>query len=178
MRSRTRNQKRLRRDESVYIIHARAIRTRPSRRSPQSPQAKFLGGGTNLIDLMKMGVETPPQLIDINRIQLAQVEELPDKRSSHRRARAQFRCGGASADQAALSGLERSVPRRSQSAIAQHGDSRRQSHAAHALLLFLRSGVSGVQQTQAGKRLRRARGLQSHSRDSGTERAMHRDQSE
>jgi xanthine dehydrogenase YagS FAD-binding subunit len=45
----------------------------------KSPQAKFLGGGTNLIDLMKMGVETPPQLIDINRIQLAQVDELPNK---------------------------------------------------------------------------------------------------
>src|SRR6266581_3393995 len=41
------------------------------------PQGKFLGGGTNLIDLMKMGVETPTQLIDINRLQLAQVEELP-----------------------------------------------------------------------------------------------------
>ncbi|MDP9253475.1 MAG: FAD binding domain-containing protein [Verrucomicrobiota bacterium] len=25
----------------------------------QKPQTKFLGGGTNLIDLMKMGVETP-----------------------------------------------------------------------------------------------------------------------
>ncbi|CAN5578909.1 xanthine dehydrogenase family protein subunit M [soil metagenome] len=42
------------------------------------PKAKFLGGGTNLIDLMKMGVETPARLIDINRLPLAQVEELPD----------------------------------------------------------------------------------------------------
>jgi xanthine dehydrogenase YagS FAD-binding subunit len=42
-------------------------------------QGKFLGGGTNLIDLMKMGVETPAQLIDINRIPLAQIEELPNK---------------------------------------------------------------------------------------------------
>jgi xanthine dehydrogenase YagS FAD-binding subunit len=41
------------------------------------PYTKFLGGGTNLIDLMKMGVETPAQLIDINRLPLAQVEELP-----------------------------------------------------------------------------------------------------
>src|SRR5438270_10777507 len=41
------------------------------------PQGKFLGGGTNLIDLMKMGVETPDTLIDINRLPLAQVEELP-----------------------------------------------------------------------------------------------------
>src|SRR5437773_2414203 len=44
------------------------------------PQGKFLGGGTNLIDLMKMGVETPNELVDINRLSLAQIEELPDKR--------------------------------------------------------------------------------------------------
>ncbi|MEY2536356.1 MAG: xanthine dehydrogenase YagS FAD-binding subunit [Verrucomicrobiota bacterium] len=43
----------------------------------RKPQTKFLGGGTNLIDLMKMGVETPSQLIDINRLPLAQIEELP-----------------------------------------------------------------------------------------------------
>jgi xanthine dehydrogenase YagS FAD-binding subunit len=44
------------------------------------PNGKFLGGGTNLIDLMKMGVETPSELVDINRLPLAQIEELPDKR--------------------------------------------------------------------------------------------------
>lgn len=44
------------------------------------PHVKFLGGGTNLIDLMKMGVETPEELVDINRLPLATIEELPDKR--------------------------------------------------------------------------------------------------
>ena len=44
------------------------------------PQGKFLGGGTNLIDLMKMGVEAPNELVDINRLPLAQIEELPDGR--------------------------------------------------------------------------------------------------
>ena len=39
--------------------------------------AKFLAGGTNLIDLMKMGVERPTQLIDVNRLPLTQIEELP-----------------------------------------------------------------------------------------------------
>src|SRR5437764_9633891 len=43
------------------------------------PQSKFLGCGTNLLDLMKMGVETPNELIDINRLPLVQIEELPDK---------------------------------------------------------------------------------------------------
>ena len=39
--------------------------------------SKLLGGGTNLVDLMKMGVETPSQLVDINRLPLTQIEELP-----------------------------------------------------------------------------------------------------
>jgi xanthine dehydrogenase YagS FAD-binding subunit len=37
--------------------------------------SKFLGGGTNLIDLMKMGVEAPNELIDINKLPLAQIED-------------------------------------------------------------------------------------------------------
>ena len=35
--------------------------------------AKFLAGGTNLVDLMKYGVESPTKLIDINHLDLAQV---------------------------------------------------------------------------------------------------------
>ena len=40
--------------------------------------AKLLGGGTNLIDLMKQGVEQPAALIDINRLPLAEITLLPD----------------------------------------------------------------------------------------------------
>ncbi|GGE64242.1 xanthine dehydrogenase YagS FAD-binding subunit [Pedobacter psychrotolerans] len=36
--------------------------------------AKFLAGGTNLIDLMKRGVTTPEKLIDINHVPLKQIE--------------------------------------------------------------------------------------------------------
>jgi xanthine dehydrogenase YagS FAD-binding subunit len=39
------------------------------------PQAKFIAGGTNLIDLMKYEVERPPRLIDISRLPLNAVEE-------------------------------------------------------------------------------------------------------
>lgn len=42
------------------------------------PGARFLGGGTNLVDLMKLGVETPRLLIDVTRLPLADIEELPD----------------------------------------------------------------------------------------------------
>jgi xanthine dehydrogenase YagS FAD-binding subunit len=39
---------------------------------------KYIAGGTNLIDLMKLNIETPGQLIDINRLPLNQIEELPN----------------------------------------------------------------------------------------------------
>ena len=39
---------------------------------------RYLAGGTTLIDLMKLNVETPQQLVDINRLPLDKVEELPD----------------------------------------------------------------------------------------------------
>ncbi|MCW2993361.1 MAG: putative oxidoreductase molybdopterin-binding subunit, partial [Conexibacter sp.] len=42
------------------------------------PQAKLLGGGTNLIDLMKLGVETPAALVDVSALDRRQVEELGD----------------------------------------------------------------------------------------------------
>jgi xanthine dehydrogenase YagS FAD-binding subunit len=38
------------------------------------PGAKFIAGGTNLLDLMKLGIETPPHLVDVNGAGLAQVE--------------------------------------------------------------------------------------------------------
>jgi xanthine dehydrogenase YagS FAD-binding subunit len=40
-----------------------------------APQAKFLGGGTNLVDLMRLGVETPAALVDITRLPLGDVTE-------------------------------------------------------------------------------------------------------
>jgi len=39
------------------------------------PDARFLAGGTNLLDLMKGDIENPSRLIDINRLPLAQVTE-------------------------------------------------------------------------------------------------------
>ena len=39
-----------------------------------NPQAKFLAGGTNLIDLMKEDVERPNQLVDVSRLALAEIK--------------------------------------------------------------------------------------------------------
>ncbi|MBO9674828.1 MAG: xanthine dehydrogenase family protein subunit M [Sphingobacteriaceae bacterium] len=41
--------------------------------------AKFLAGGTNLIDLMKRGVTAPEKLIDINHVPLKQIEQVGNK---------------------------------------------------------------------------------------------------
>jgi xanthine dehydrogenase YagS FAD-binding subunit len=40
--------------------------------------AKFLGGGTNLVDLMRYGVEHPASLVDITRLDLTKIEDQPD----------------------------------------------------------------------------------------------------
>lgn len=40
--------------------------------------AKFIAGGTNLVDLMKLQVETPSHLIDINDLGLDKIETKPD----------------------------------------------------------------------------------------------------
>jgi xanthine dehydrogenase YagS FAD-binding subunit len=42
------------------------------------PAAKFIAGGTNLIDLMKEDVERPSRLIDVSRLPLNAIEETPD----------------------------------------------------------------------------------------------------
>ena len=40
--------------------------------------AKFISGGTNLLDLMKLEIEQPTHLVDISRLPLKDIEELPD----------------------------------------------------------------------------------------------------
>ncbi|WDH25607.1 FAD binding domain-containing protein [Pseudomonas chlororaphis] len=42
------------------------------------PGARFIAGGTNLIDLMKLGIERPSHLIDISRLPLAAIEDSAD----------------------------------------------------------------------------------------------------
>jgi xanthine dehydrogenase YagS FAD-binding subunit len=50
----------------------------------ESPEAavaaggRFIAGGTNLLDLMKLQIEAPEKLVDISRLDLAQIEERAD----------------------------------------------------------------------------------------------------
>ena len=39
---------------------------------------RFIAGGTTLIDLMKLEVETPERLVDVNRLPFDKIEDLPD----------------------------------------------------------------------------------------------------
>ncbi|MBE1587963.1 FAD binding domain-containing protein [Nonomuraea angiospora] len=41
------------------------------------PAVKFLGGGTNLVDLMREGIERPETLVDLTGLPLDEVDELP-----------------------------------------------------------------------------------------------------
>src|SRR6266513_3308699 len=44
----------------------------------QGAEIRFIGGGTTLIDLMKLNVETPRQLVDVNHLPFDKIEALPD----------------------------------------------------------------------------------------------------
>ncbi len=44
----------------------------------RNPGARFIAGGTNLLDLMKLQIETPVHLIDINRLGLDKIETTPE----------------------------------------------------------------------------------------------------
>jgi xanthine dehydrogenase YagS FAD-binding subunit len=44
----------------------------------RTPGAKFIAGGTNLLDLMKLEIETPAHLIDVNGLALDKIEDTAD----------------------------------------------------------------------------------------------------
>jgi xanthine dehydrogenase YagS FAD-binding subunit len=44
----------------------------------RTPGAKFIAGGTNLLDLMKLQVETPAHLIDVNGLKLDTIDATPE----------------------------------------------------------------------------------------------------
>ncbi|MCX2585873.1 FAD binding domain-containing protein [Pedobacter sp. MR22-3] len=64
------------------MINFQYLRTTTSKSAlsliSKDKNAKFLAGGTNLIDLMKRGVATPEKLIDINHVPLKQIELVGD----------------------------------------------------------------------------------------------------
>jgi xanthine dehydrogenase YagS FAD-binding subunit len=60
------------------FTYQRADTTAQAAAAAVKPGVKIIAGGTNLLDLMKLQVETPSALIDINRLPLDKIEETPD----------------------------------------------------------------------------------------------------
>lgn len=102
------------------------------------PEARFLAGGTNLVDLMKSGVERPARLVDVRELPLDRIETTADgglrigatTTNSDLAAHPEVRRRYLVLAQAVLAGCLGSA--------AQHGHRRRQPPATHAVRLLHR----------------------------------------
>ena len=72
--------RRSRGDESMRAFtYERASSVEAAAKAAASnPEAKFIAGGTNLLDLMKLEIETPTHLIDVNGLGLDKIETTPE----------------------------------------------------------------------------------------------------
>ena len=53
-----------------------------TRAAAANPDAKYIAGGTNTIDLMKLEIETPTHLIDVNGLGLDKIAPTPEGASA------------------------------------------------------------------------------------------------
>jgi xanthine dehydrogenase YagS FAD-binding subunit len=60
------------------FTYQRADSTAHAATAALQPGTKIIAGGTNLLDLMKLQVETPSNLVDINRLPLDKIDETAD----------------------------------------------------------------------------------------------------
>jgi xanthine dehydrogenase YagS FAD-binding subunit len=119
------------------FTYERASTPRAAAIAARASGAKFIAGGTNLLDLMKLEIEAPSHLIDVNGLALERIEATGD---GGLRIGALVRNTDLAAEPDSAKELSvviaRSARRRF-GAIAQQGDNRRQPSPAHAMLLFL-----------------------------------------
>jgi FAD binding domain in molybdopterin dehydrogenase len=123
----------------------------------QTPGAKFIAGGTNLLDLMKLQIETPTHLVDVNGLKLDRIE--PTQEGG-------LRIGALvrNTDLAAHERVRRDYGVLSRALLA---------GATHPLPLLLRH-QHALQQTGAGLRLLGPRRDQPSARRDRLERGLHR----
>ena len=62
---------------SFDFVRAADVASAVNAVSGQQAPSRFLAGGTNLVDLMRSGIEHPQRVIDITRVPLADITELP-----------------------------------------------------------------------------------------------------
>jgi xanthine dehydrogenase YagS FAD-binding subunit len=60
------------------FIYEKADTPEAAVRNVKTDGARFIAGGTNLLDLMKLQVETPAKLVDISRLDLATIDDTED----------------------------------------------------------------------------------------------------
>ncbi|MGV7211270.1 FAD binding domain-containing protein [Oxalobacteraceae bacterium A2-2] len=60
------------------FTYQRAATPAEAAAAARTPGAKFIAGGTNLLDLMKLEIETPVHLVDVNGLALDKIEATPD----------------------------------------------------------------------------------------------------
>jgi xanthine dehydrogenase YagS FAD-binding subunit len=60
------------------FTYERATDSRAAVTAVSRAGAKYISGGTNLLDLMKLEIERPSHLVDISRLPLKDIDELPD----------------------------------------------------------------------------------------------------
>jgi xanthine dehydrogenase YagS FAD-binding subunit len=60
------------------FTYERATDARAAISAVAKPGAKFISGGTNLLDLMKLEIEHPTHLVDISRLAFRDIDDLPD----------------------------------------------------------------------------------------------------
>ena len=61
----------------IELAYARAVDAADAIRRAEDDDAKYLGGGTNLVDLMRETVEAPSTLVDVTGLS-AEIEETDD----------------------------------------------------------------------------------------------------
>ncbi|WP_091740918.1 FAD binding domain-containing protein [Phenylobacterium immobile] len=62
----------------TFTYQRAATPAEAARAAAANPRAKFIAGGTNLLDLMKLEIEAPAHLIDVNRLGLDRIEDTAD----------------------------------------------------------------------------------------------------
>ncbi|NKK97191.1 xanthine dehydrogenase family protein subunit M [Rhizobium leguminosarum bv. viciae] len=60
------------------FTYERASSVEAAAKAALNPETKFIAGGTNLLDLMKLEIETPAHLIDVNGVGLDKIEPTPE----------------------------------------------------------------------------------------------------
>jgi xanthine dehydrogenase YagS FAD-binding subunit len=138
--------------------------------------SKFVAGGTNLIDLMKLEIETPSHLIDVNGLGFDEIELT---QAGGLRIGAMVSNTRLAADMRVRKDygvLTRALLAGASGQLRKQGDHCRQSAPAHPLPLFLRH-QHAMQQAQAGLGMRSDRRLFPPACGDRVERLVHRDPS-